>query len=353
MATFASSLVWDIESFHAISARHVQLVRSAGAVAQLPLHLWQLALCSTWIGDLPGAASLAAESESVAAATGSRIAPYTLLRLRALQGSEAEFAASLASATELAAAKGQGISTSRHWADAVLWNGLGRYEEAAVAAQEAASDIVTRRPAMWALPELVEAAARSGDIDARPRCPRPAHRNDPTVRHRLRARHRSALPGVAQRRRGGRGALPRSDRAARPHPAPTGPRPRPPALRRVAAPRGPARRRTRRSCEGPTTCSPRSAWRPSPSAPAGSWSPRARRCASAGDESRNQLTPQEEQIARLARDGLSNPEIGTQLFISARTVEWHLSKVFTKLDISSRRQLRAALPKDSLALTGA
>ena len=86
MATFASCLVWDIESFHAISARHVQLVRDAGAVAQLPLHLWQLALCSTWTGDLPGAASLAAESESVAAATGSRFAPYTLLRLRALQG---------------------------------------------------------------------------------------------------------------------------------------------------------------------------------------------------------------------------------------------------------------------------
>ena len=86
------------------------------------------------------------------------------------------------------------------------------------------------------------------------------------------------------------------------------------------------------------------AWRRSPSARGASWRPPARRCASARAETRDELTAQERQIAQLARGGLSNPEIGARLFLSPRTVEWHLHKVFGKLGIRSRRELTNALP---------
>jgi DNA-binding CsgD family transcriptional regulator len=351
MATFASSLAWDIESFHAISARHVQLVRDAGSVAQLPLHLWQLAHDSMWAGDLPGAASLAAESDSIGAATGSPFAPYTVLRLRALQGDEAEFSAVLKSTSELAAVKGQGISTSRHWAAAVLCNGLGRYEDAAREALEAAADLVTRRPAMWALPELVEAAWRSGNSgiahDALDRLARATQPCETDFARGVEARCRALLSDGEVAERHYREAIERLSRT----------RLRPDLARarllygewlRREGRRVDAREQLRRAHEMLTAIGMTA------------FAERARRELIATgekvrkrDENRQLLTPQEQQIARLARDGLSNPLIGAQLFISARTVEWHLRKVFAKLEITSRRQLTAALPQDDLAFVDA
>ena len=160
----ASTAVWDDEGMRAISARQVQLVRDAGVLAQLPLHLASLALSTSWTGDLAGVASLIAEADSVAAATGTTFAPFTLMRLRALQGKEAEASALISETIEQAG--GQGIAaTNAHWAAAILYNGLARYDEAASAAWRATSNTFEPWVSMFALPELVEAAVRGGDIE--------------------------------------------------------------------------------------------------------------------------------------------------------------------------------------------
>jgi tetratricopeptide (TPR) repeat protein len=163
-ATGASNAVWDDEATHVIAARQVRLVRDAGALAELPIHLAALGLIKAWMGDFAGAGSLIEESDSVAAATGSPIAPYTLLRLRSLQGSEAEASTLIAGAIERDAAGGQGLAAAwAHWAAAVLYNGLGRYEEAASAGVQATSNAFEPWVSMWALYEVVEAAARGGN----------------------------------------------------------------------------------------------------------------------------------------------------------------------------------------------
>jgi hypothetical protein len=156
----ASMAIWDDEGMCLISARQVDLVREAGQLAQLPIHLSVLAYARASIGDLPGAASLVAEVDNVTAATGSQIAPYALLKLRALQGRETEASAPIANAIE------QGFPYG-YLAAAALYNGLARYEEAASAARQAAEASFDPWAPRWALPELVEAAARAGDRDSR------------------------------------------------------------------------------------------------------------------------------------------------------------------------------------------
>ena len=163
-ATGASNAVWDDEATHVIAARQVRLVRDAGALVELPIHLATLGLIKAWMGDFAGAASLIEESDGVAAATGSPIAPYTLMRLRSLQGSEAEASRLIAGAIERDAAGGQGLAAAwALWAAAVLYNGLGRYEEAASAGVEATSNAFEPWVSMWALYEVVEAAVCGGN----------------------------------------------------------------------------------------------------------------------------------------------------------------------------------------------
>jgi DNA-binding CsgD family transcriptional regulator len=346
MATNAYTAVWDFEGLHAISVRQVQLVRDAGALAELPIYLSQLGIARPWMGDFAGAILLVAETDRVAAATGTRIAPYTLLRLLALQGREAEAAAAIASAIEQAETKGEGIATVfAHWVAAVLYNGLARYEEAASAARQATSILVFPTPSMWALPELVEAATRTGDAElARDALERLAETTQPCgtdVALGIEARSRALTSTGEFAERLYRKAIDRLGRTQLR-----------PELARAHLLYGEWLRREGRRIDAREQL--RTAYEMFAAIGMEAFAERARReLLATGEkvrkrspETRDQLTPQETQIARLARDGLSNPEIGAQLFISARTVKYHLGKVFTKLGISSRSQLRRALPRD-------
>jgi DNA-binding CsgD family transcriptional regulator/tetratricopeptide (TPR) repeat protein len=345
MATAASNAVWDNDGALAISARQVQLVRDAGALAELPLHLSALGLARAWIGDFAGAGALMAEADSVAAATGSPARPWVALRLRALQGREAEASAAIASAMKQAAAGGQVFATYAHWAAAVLYNGLARYQEATSAARRATSNTFEYWASVWALPELVEAAARTGDTQlAHEALERLAETTQPAgtdVALGIEARSRALLTNGDDADRLYREAIERLGRTqVRPECA------------RAQLLYGEWLRREGRRVDAREQL--RTAHDLFLAIGMEAFAERARReLVATGEkvrerspETREELTAQETQIARLARDGLSNPEIGAQLFISARTVEWHLRKVFTKLDISSRRQLRAALPED-------
>jgi DNA-binding CsgD family transcriptional regulator len=338
MATAASNAVWDNDGAHAISVRQVQLIRDAGALAELPLYLSALGLASAWMGDFAGAASNIAEADSVAAATGSHFAPFTLLRLRALQGREAESA----TANEHTLAGGLGAGVYAQWAAAVLYNGLARYREAAAAARQATSNTFEYWVSAWALPELVEAAVRAGDAAiARDALERLAETTQPVGTDfplGIEARSRALLSDGTSADDLYREAIDRLGRT----------RLRP-ELARAHLLYGEWLRRESRRADAREQL--HAAYDLLAAIGMEAFSERARRELMATGETvrrrsagtREELTPQEEQIARLARDGLSNSEIGAQLFISARTVEWHLRKVFTKLAIGSRRQLRAAL----------
>ena len=243
-----------------------------------------------------------------------------------------------------ASSRGEGIGIAiGEYAHAVLCNGFGEYEEAFAAARSATDDRELVVP-NWAMPELIESATRTGrsDLaaDALNRLVGKARASgtDWALGIALRSRALLSEGDLAEgcfhdaiehlSRTRVRGELARAHLLYGEW------------LRRE----GRRVQRARDSSASPTTCSSRSAWTRSPSGPAASSRPRARPYASAPTRRASELTAQEEQIARLARDGLSNPEIGARLYISARTVEWHLRKVFTKLGISSRKGLHDALP---------
>jgi DNA-binding CsgD family transcriptional regulator len=273
---------------------------------------------------------------------GNEVPPWAQLRIHALRGNEAEATPLIDAVIRDGTRQGQGNAVlSAYWAAAVLNNGLGRYERAAAAAREVVTNGILPWLSMWARCELVEAAAGAGDMelarDALDGLVATTHPAGSCLALGIEARCRALLEGdgaepsyreaIDQLDRGGN-----RTELARGH------------LLYGEWLRSQARLREAREqlwvAEEMFTEIGMEAFaeRTRGELVAARAKPRAR-----PTERRADLTLQEEQIARLARDGLTNAQIGTELFLSPRTVEWHLNKVFAKLRVDSRDALAAAL----------
>jgi DNA-binding CsgD family transcriptional regulator len=345
LAATAAAALWDMEGFEAVINRQVQLARDTGALALLATALQGAGIVVSWSGNFGEAASLIVEAEAVTGATGVHISPYGGMLLAALRGDEAEATTLLQATIENATAGGEGLGVQyARWATSILYNGLGRYEEAMAAAQQASDDAPELFVSDWALAELVEAAARAGNTELAAA----------SAKRFVEATNASGSDwglGVAARLR----ALASEGDAAEAlyleAISRLGRTPLRPELARAYLLYGEWLRRGGRRVDAREQL--RAAHDMLNSIGMQAFAERARReliatgerARKRASETRDELTAQEEQIARLARDGLSNPEIGAQLFLSPRTVEWHLSHVFTKLGVRSRKELRAALPR--------
>jgi DNA-binding CsgD family transcriptional regulator len=339
-----SCVAWDDESWHTLSARLIELARQAGALMTLPDALQDGAMLSLATGQTAMATAMAQEAEMVSAATGSPVRPYGALLTAAWRGQETEAFRLIGAAMTDAAVHGDGERvTAAAWATAVLSNGLSRYEEALTAARQATAGPDELGLAIWALPELIESAARTGAVERAAGALRrlcevtSAAATDWALG--IQARCRALLSDGEQAEGWYLEAIDRLGRTrlrvelARAH------------LLYGEWLRREARRRDARE-------QLRTAYEMLDEMGMEAFADRARReLLATGEtvrkrtvETVGELTTQEAQIAALACNGRSNTEISTQLFISPRTVEWHLGKIFTKLGISSRKELRAALP---------
>jgi DNA-binding CsgD family transcriptional regulator len=335
--------LWDDEAWYELTARQVRLARKAGALTILPLALSYRAGVHVSAGEFAAAAALLDEADSITQVTGNAPLGYISLWLAAWRGQHARAAELIDAGVQDATLRGEGLPiTIADYAAAVLDNGLGRYE-AALAAAQRACEYEDLSVFGWALIELVEAGARSG----RPEVAADALRR---LDERTRASGTQWALGIQARSRALLSDGPAAEDLYRE------------AIERLARPgsavyRARARllygewlRRENRRLDAREQL--RAAHATFRRSGAEAFAERARReLLATGETVRKpaaqtaaELTAQESQIARLARDGQTNREIGAQLFLSPRTVEWHLRKVFTKLDISSRRQLRETLP---------
>jgi DNA-binding CsgD family transcriptional regulator len=334
--------VWDDEAWHVLSSRHIQLARDTGVLSELPLAVRSRILLHAYAGELAEGQALLAEAQAVTEATGIQLGSYGALGVAAWRGHEAEATELIATAMDAVRARGEGRALTSQYVAALVYNGLGHYA-AARAAAERACEYDDLGMFGWALAELVEAAVRSGQPgrakDALHRLAETTQASGTDWALGTEARSRALLSEGAVAENCYREAIERLGRT----------RMRP-ALARAHLVYGEWLRRESRRTDARDEL--RAAHDLLATRGIGGFAERARRELLATGETvrkrsadqAGELTAQEAQIARPARDGLSNPEISTKLFLSPRTVEWHLRKVYTKLGITCRRQLRAALP---------
>ncbi|HEY1643606.1 MAG TPA: AAA family ATPase [Streptosporangiaceae bacterium] len=336
---------WDDERWDQLSARHVQLAREAGALSELPLALTSRAYVLMFAGELTTAAELAGEVQAVTEATGSGLAPYSAMGLAALRGDEARALALIEATRQDVTRRGEGVGiTFAEWAGALLGNGLGHYRQAVTAAQRACIYDADVGSLCWPAVELIEAAVRCGmtgtAVTALGWLEEMTSATDTGWGLGIRARCRALLAEGEDAERLYRESVDLLSRTRQRV-----------DLARARLLYGEWLRRERR--RGDARLQLRAACGMLDAMGVAGFAERARReLRATGETAQRQpmtaraaeLTAQEAQIARLARDGLSNPEIGTRLFISARTVQYHLGKVFTKLGITARSQLEQVLP---------
>ena len=346
---FVAAELWDEEAWFDIANGQVQLARSSGTLSRLVEALNGLAVFSIHVGELAQAEALISEEKNIQLGITEPLTSYAAVLLAAWRGDAPRTADLMDQMTVSASSRGEGMAlTFVEYAKAVLHNGLADYELAAVAAHSASSDdrlVIPHLP----LPELVEAAMRSGQLaHAAAACERlsamaavsgtDSARGAATLARALVADgdvaddlYREAIEVLVGTRMASH-------------------------LARARLCYGEWLRRTDRRAEAGTQL--RAAFDAFAAMGANAFAGRARleleatgaKVRTYREEPGVELTPQEHQIAQLARTRRTNPEIGAELFLSARTVEWHLRNIFTKLAISSRHELDAALTRRSHAL---
>jgi DNA-binding CsgD family transcriptional regulator len=333
--------LWDDELWHVLATRGVRVARETGMLRVLPNAATHRAALYVHAGAFGAAGSLIEEADAITRATEMAPLRYAAFMLAAWRGRETEALTMIEAGRIEATARGEGMGLSiSDWILALLFNGLGRYQDAHAAAERASTDDDAANSA-WALVELIEAGVRSGatPADALERLSVRAQASGTDWALGLLARSRALLSEGEAADALYREAIERLEctriRVE---------------LARAHLLYGEWLRREQRRVDAREQV--RAAHDMFSAMGAEGFAERARvELLATGEtvrkrtvETRDELTAQEAQIARLAREGRTNPEIGAQLYISPRTVEWHLKNVFTKLGIRSRRELRGALP---------